>query len=62
MYLELNCNFMYCINPGPAIICLEAIYKDIRLLGDTDTSDLVVKCVEDRQIGVHSLLMMAPVF
>ena len=51
--------------PGPAIACLEAMYKDIiRLLGDTDTTDLVLKCGEDRQIRVHSLVMMArsPVF
>jgi len=51
--------------PGPAMVCLEAMYNDItRLLGDTDTTDMVVKCGENGMIRVHSLVMMArsPVF
>jgi len=51
--------------PGPAMDCLEAMYKDItRLLGDTATADMVVKCGEQGQIKAHSLVLMArsPVF
>jgi len=51
--------------PGPAMACLEAMYKDItRLLGDTATTDMVVKCGEEGQLRAHSVVLMArsPVF
>ena len=51
--------------PSPAMACLEAMYKDItRLQGDTSTTDMVVKCGEQGQMHVHSLVLMArsPVF
>jgi len=50
--------------PGPSIACLEAMYKDvIRLQGDSDTSDMIVKCGNE-ELKVHSFVMMArsPVF
>ena len=51
--------------PSPAMACLEAMYKDItRLQGDISTTDMVVKCGEQGQMHVHSLVLMArsPVF
>ena len=50
--------------PGPNMTCLQAMYKDItRLLGDSETSDMIVKC-GDEELKVHSFVMMArsPVF
>jgi len=50
--------------PGPNMTCLEAMYKDItRLQGDSDTTDMIVKC-GDEELKVHSFVMMArsPVF
>ena len=50
--------------PGPNMTCLKAMYKDItRLLGDDETSDMIVKCGEE-ELKVHSFVMMArsPVF
>jgi len=55
---------MSCSIPSPSMACLEAMYKDItRLQGDSDTTDMVIKC-GDQELKVHSLIMMArsPVF
>ena len=45
--------------PSPRMACLESMYKDItRLLGDSYTTDMVIKC-GDEELKVHSLVMMA---
>eukprot|EP00092_Neocalanus_flemingeri_P019833 GFUD01021483.1.p1 GENE.GFUD01021483.1~~GFUD01021483.1.p1 ORF type:complete len:354 (+),score=122.26 GFUD01021483.1:80-1141(+) len=56
---------MSCLSPAPTMPCLEAMYKDItKLMADTSTTDMVVRCGELGKIRVHSVVLMArsPVF
>jgi len=49
----------------PSVACLQAMYSDIiSLYKDNSTADITIKCSDEGEIKVHSMLMMArsPVF